>query len=131
MTKLSIPQGIPPSYYLGALGMPGQTAYWGFTDICKAKPGELVVVTGAAGAVGSLVCQIAKLKGCRVVGIAGGPDKCKWLREELGVDVALDYKRDDFKQEYRKIGYVNVVFESVDSFQSMPGDSIADVSIDL
>jgi NADPH-dependent curcumin reductase CurA len=74
--------------------MPGVTAYWGLLDIGHPKPGETVVVSGAAGAVGSVVGQIAKLKGCRVVGIAGGPDKCRHLVDELGFDAAIDYKNE-------------------------------------
>jgi NADPH-dependent curcumin reductase CurA len=82
----------PPSTALGVLGMPGMTAYFGFLDICRPQPGETVVVSGAAGAVGSLVVQIAKIRGCRVVGVAGGDDKIAWLTGELGVDAALNYK---------------------------------------
>jgi len=82
----------PPSTALGVLGMPGMTAYFGFLDICRPKPGETVVVSGAAGAVGSLVGQIAKIQGCRAVGIAGGDDKVRWLTGELGFDAAFNYK---------------------------------------
>jgi NADPH-dependent curcumin reductase CurA len=82
----------PPSTALGVLGMPGMTAYFGFLDICRPQPGETVVVSGAAGAVGSLVGQIAKIKGCRAVGIAGGDDKVAWLTRELGLDAAFNYK---------------------------------------
>lgn len=82
----------PPSTALGVLGMPGMTAYFGFLDICQPKPGETVVVSGAAGAVGSLVGQIAKIKGCRAVGVAGADDKVAWLTGELGFDAAFNYK---------------------------------------
>jgi NADPH-dependent curcumin reductase CurA len=82
----------PPSTALGVLGMPGMTAYFGFLDICRPQPGETVVVSGAAGAVGSLVGQIAKIRGCRAVGVAGGDDKIAWLTGELGFDAALNYK---------------------------------------
>jgi leukotriene B4 12-hydroxydehydrogenase/15-oxo-prostaglandin 13-reductase len=82
----------PPSTALGVLGMPGMTAYFGFLDICQPKQGETVVVSGAAGAVGSLVGQIAKIKGCRAVGIAGADDKVEWLTGELGFDAAFNYK---------------------------------------
>ena len=82
----------PLSSYLGALGMPGLTAYVGLLDIGKPQPEQTVFVSGAAGAVGSLVCQIAKLKGCTVAGSAGTPEKREWLTEEAGVDVALNYK---------------------------------------
>jgi NADPH-dependent curcumin reductase CurA len=87
----------PLSTYLGALGMPGMTAYFGLLDIGKPKPGETVVVSGAAGAVGSVVGQIARIKGCRTVGIAGGADKCRYLTEKLGFDAAIDYKAGDVK----------------------------------
>lgn len=82
----------PPSYFLGILGMPGLTAYFGLTDIGKPKNGETVVVSGAAGAVGLVVGQIAKLHGCRVVGIAGSDEKVKLLKEEFGFDEVINYK---------------------------------------
>ncbi|KAG1648869.1 putative NADP-dependent oxidoreductase YfmJ [Nymphon striatum] len=72
--------------YIGTLGMPGMTAYFGITEVGKVKEGDVVLVSGAAGAVGSIVGQVAKIKGCRVVGIAGGPDKCKYVVDELGFD---------------------------------------------
>lgn len=93
--KLPDLQGLSPSLGVGAVGMPGVTAYFGFLQICQPKAGETVVVTGAAGAVGSLVGQIAKIKGCKVIGFAGTDDKCKWLEEELGFDKALNYKKGD------------------------------------
>lgn len=82
----------PLSRFMGGLGMPGFTAYFGLLDIGKPQEGETVVVSSAAGAVGHVVCQIAKLKGCRVVGIAGGPEKCAYLRDELKLDEVIDYK---------------------------------------
>jgi len=82
----------PLQAHIGVLGMPGQTAYVGLLDIGQPKPGETVFVSAASGAVGAAVCQIAKLKGCRVVGSAGSEEKCAWLREEAGVDAAIDYK---------------------------------------
>jgi hypothetical protein len=87
----------PLPTYLGVLGMPGMTAYFGLLDIGKPKAGETVVVSGAAGAVGAVVGQIAKIEGCRVVGIAGGVDKCRYLKDELGFDDAIDYKSEDVK----------------------------------
>ena len=84
--------GVSPSTFLGALGMPGLTAYFGLLDIGKPKEGETVVVSGAAGAVGMTVCQIAKIEGCRVMGIAGSDEKSKYLRDELGVDATINYK---------------------------------------
>jgi NADPH-dependent curcumin reductase CurA len=85
----------PLPVYLGTLGMPGVTAYFGLLDIGRPEPGNTVVVSGAAGAVGGLVGQIAKLKECRVVGIAGGPQKCGHLLEDLGFDATIDYKSED------------------------------------
>jgi NADPH-dependent curcumin reductase len=82
----------PLSYYLGCLGMPGMTAYFGLKDIGQPKPDETVVVSAASGAVGSVVGQLAKLWGCRAVGIAGGPQKCEYVRGELGFDACIDYK---------------------------------------
>ncbi len=89
------PQAAPLPTYLSALGMPGMTAYFGLLDIGRPQADETVVVSGAAGAVGQLVGQIAKLQGCRVVGIAGGPDKCAFVTGELGFDAAIDYKAQD------------------------------------
>jgi NADPH-dependent curcumin reductase CurA len=78
--------------WLNVLGMPGMTGYFGLMDVGQPKPGETVVVSGAAGAVGQTVGQVAKIKGCRVVGIAGGPEKCAWVVNELGFDACVDYK---------------------------------------
>src|SRR6202161_1912417 len=86
---------IPLPVFLGTLGMPGMTAYFGLLDIGRPEPGQTVVVSGAAGAVGTVVGQIAKLKGCRVVGIAGGLQKCEHLLEDLGFDATIDYKSED------------------------------------
>lgn len=87
-----VPPGIDPRLMLGPLGMTGLTAYFGLLDIGEPKRGDTVLVSGAAGAVGSMVGQIAKIEGCRAVGIAGGKDKCRWLTEEVGYDEAIDYK---------------------------------------
>jgi len=92
--------GLP--VYLGTLGMPGMTAYFGLLDVGKAKAGDTVVVSGAAGAVGQVVGQVAKIKGCRAVGIAGGPDKCRYLVKELGFDAAIDYKSEDVKKALKQ-----------------------------
>jgi len=83
--------------WLNVLGMPGMTAYFGLLDVGKPKPGETVVVSGAAGAVGQTVGQLAKIKGCRAVGIAGGPAKCEWVVKELGFDACIDYKAGPIK----------------------------------
>ena len=85
------PTNLPPQVFMGALGMTGLTAYAGLLKLGEPKPGETVFVSGAAGAVGSIVVQIAKLKGCHVVASAGGKDKCDWVRS-LGADAVIDYK---------------------------------------
>jgi len=87
--------GLPVTAFMSVVGLTGWTAYFGLLDIGKPKAGETVVVSAAAGAVGSIVGQIAKLKGARVVGIAGGAEKCRWIREDLGFDAAIDYKSED------------------------------------
>jgi NADPH-dependent curcumin reductase CurA len=87
----------PLPVFLDVLGMPGMTAYFGLLDVGKPRAGETVVVSGAAGAVGSVVGQIAKIQGCRTVGIAGGVDKCRYLLDKLGFDAAIDYKSEDVK----------------------------------
>jgi NADPH-dependent curcumin reductase CurA len=85
----------PMPMYIGTLGMPGMTAYFGITEVGKIKEGDIVLVSAAAGAVGSIVGQIAKIKGCRVIGIAGGKEKCDYLINELGFDDAIDYKSEN------------------------------------
>ena len=92
----------PLPRYLGVLGAPGMTAYFGLLDVGQPKAGETVVVSGAAGAVGTIAGQIAKIKGCRAVGIAGGADKCRYLVEELGFDAAIDYKHEDTRKKLRE-----------------------------
>ena len=101
MTKVD-PRMAPLPRFLGALGMPGMTAYFGLLDICDPKEGETVVISGAAGAVGTIAGQIAKIKGCRAVGIAGGASKCRYLVDELGFDAAIDYKNDDVRKALRQ-----------------------------
>ncbi|MES2978195.1 MAG: NADP-dependent oxidoreductase [Pseudomonadota bacterium] len=86
-----------PTQWLNVLGMPGMTGYFGLMDVGQPKPGQTVVVSGAAGAVGQTVGQLAKIKGCRVVGIAGGQAKCDWVVNELGFDACIDYKAGDVK----------------------------------
>ena len=96
------PKLAPLPTYIGTLGMPGMTAYFGILEVGKIKEGDVVVVSGAAGAVGSIVGQIAKIKGCTVIGIAGGADKCKYIVEELGFDGAIDYKNEDVKSRLKE-----------------------------
>ena len=109
------PNQAPLPRYLSALGMTGMTAYFGLLAVGEPKTGETVVLSGAAGAVGGVAGQIAKIKGCRVVGIAGGADKCRYLTEELGFDAAIDYKNEDvatgLKRECPK--GVDVYFDNV------------------
>lgn len=109
------PNLAPLSYYLGVLGMPGMTGYFGLLKTGEPKAGETVVVSGAAGAVGGLVGQIARIKGCRVVGIAGGAEKCKFLIDELGFDAAIDYKSENVKKALRKAcpKGIDVYFDNV------------------
>jgi NADPH-dependent curcumin reductase len=112
-----IPKGLPVPLpvFLGAAGMTGLTAYFGLLDIGQPKEGETLVVSAAAGAVGSIVGQIGKLKGCRVVGIAGSDDKCAWLKAELGFDAAVNYKNPDWKKQLREAcpKGIDIDFENV------------------
>ena len=102
--------------FIGILGMTGLTAYFGLLDICKPEPGETLVVSGAAGAVGTVVGQIGLLKGCRVIGIAGGKDKCAYLKNELKFHEVIDYKTSDkeFQEALRKATpkYINIYFDN-------------------
>ncbi|MGB3721033.1 MAG: NADP-dependent oxidoreductase [Proteobacteria bacterium] len=105
----------PLQRWVGGLGMPGWTAYFGLLEVGQPKPGETVVVSAAAGAVGSVVAQIAKLKGCRAVGIAGGPEKCRYLLDELGLDAAVDYKAGNLAADLQAAcpQGIDVYFENV------------------
>jgi len=107
--------GAEPSDYLGVLGMTGLTAWVGLKDIGRPQPGETVVVSAAAGAVGSIAGQIAKIAGARVVGIAGGPEKCALLTDRLGLDAAVDYKADDWRAQLKAAtpDGIDVDFENV------------------
>jgi NADPH-dependent curcumin reductase CurA len=105
----------PAPVHLSVLGITGLTAYFGLLDVGRPEPGQTVVVSGAAGAVGSIVGQIARIKGCRAVGIAGGPEKCEWITEELDFDAAIDYKRGDVRSQLREHAPdgVDVYFDNV------------------
>jgi len=109
------PSVVPLPTYLAVLGMTGMTAYFGLFDVGAPGEGETVVVSGAAGAVGSVVGQLAKIKGCRVVGIAGGPEKCAWIVDELGFDAAIDYRTEDVGRALRTHAPdgVDVYFDNV------------------
>ena len=115
---------IPLSAYLGPVGMPGVTAWYGLTQIGKPKEGETVVVSAAAGAVGSVVGQLAKLRGCRAVGIAGGKAKCDLVTGEYGFDACVDYKAESFRADFKAATArrIDVVFENV-------GGAVLDASL--
>lgn len=105
----------PLSWYLGVLGMPGLTAYFGLLDKGKPLPGETILVSAAAGMVGSLVGQIALLKGCTVIGIAGGVDKCRYVTDELGFHYCIDYKKENVSASLKQIAPngINVYFDNI------------------
>ena len=109
------PKLAPISTALGVLGMPGMTAYTGLLNIGEPKPGETLVVAAASGAVGAIVGQIGKLKGCRVIGIAGGPEKVRYITEELGFDVGIDHRADDFAAKLKAAcpKGIDIYFENV------------------
>lgn len=106
---------VSESLYLSVLGMPGITAYIGLLDLGRPKEGETVAVTAASGAVGSVVGQIAKIKGCRSVGVAGGPEKCRYVVDELGLDACVDYKADNLWRDLKAAcpNGIDVAFENV------------------
>ena len=114
LTKVD-PKLVPLPVYVGALGITGLTAYFGLLEVGQAKAGDTVVVSGAAGATGMVAGQIAKIKGCRAVGIAGGPEKCSYIVRELGFDAAIDYKSENVIEGLRKHcpKGVNVYFDNV------------------
>jgi NADPH-dependent curcumin reductase len=120
------PRLAPLPRYLGALGMPGLTAYFGLLDIGQPKEGETVVVSAAAGAVGAVVGQIARIKGCRVVGIAGGPEKCRYVTAELGFDAAIDYKNEDVRA-----GLSHHCPKGIDVYFDNVGGEILDIALSL
>jgi len=107
--------GLPLTANLSVLGMTGLTAYFGVTDVLKAKPGETLVISAAAGAVGSIAGQVAKQRGAHVIGIAGGAEKCRWLTDELGFDAAIDYKNEDVGEALDRLAPngVDLNFENV------------------
>ena len=112
-----VPQGldVPLSAHLGAIGMTGLTAYFGITDVAQVQEGETVVISAAAGAVGSVAGQVAKILGARVVGLAGSAEKCAWLTGELGFDAAINYKDDDWREQLKAAtpDGIDVDFENV------------------
>lgn len=118
------PKLAPLPTYIGTLGMPGMTAYFGILEVGKIKEGDVVLVSGAAGAVGSIVGQIAKIKGCTVVGIAGGAHKCEYLINELGFDGAIDYKNESVRECLKELcpKGIDVYFDNV-------GGEILDIAL--
>jgi len=111
-----LPEGVTPEMALSVLGITALTAYFGMLDVGKPQEGDTVVVSGAAGATGSIAGQIAKIKGAaQVIGIAGGPEKCKWLTEVAGYDVAIDYKSENVSKRLRELAPkgINVFFDNV------------------
>ena len=119
---------IPMSAYLGAVGMPGVTAWYGLTQICQPKEGQTIVVSAASGAVGSVVGQLAKARGCRAVGIAGGADKCGYVVDELGFDACVDYKaHPDAKSLYEALKAATP--EGVDGCFENVGGAVFDATL--
>ena len=110
-----VPEGVPIETAMSALGLTGLTAYFGLLEVGRPQPGETVVVSGAAGATGSVVGQIAKIKGCRAIGIAGGAEKCRLLVSDYGFDAAIDYKSEDVGKRLRELcpKGVDVFFDNV------------------
>jgi NADPH-dependent curcumin reductase CurA len=110
-----LPAGITPQQALGVFGTTGLTAYFGLLDLSDPKPGDTILVSGAAGATGQVVGQIAKIKGARVIGIAGGPEKCRWLVEEAGFDAAIDYKNESVAAGIQRLcpNRINIFFDNV------------------
>ncbi|MEZ4381861.1 MAG: NADP-dependent oxidoreductase [Nannocystaceae bacterium] len=114
--RIAVPEGLSASAFLGLLGITGgMTAYFGLLDIGAPKPGETVVVSAAAGSVGSLAGQIAKIHGCRVIGVAGGPEKCAYVKDELGFDDCVDYKSADLTKAFAELcpDGIDVYFDNV------------------
>ena len=113
---MKVPEGdIKLSAYLGTLGMPGRTAYFGLNRVGKPKSGETIVVSAASGAVGTVVGQLGKEYGCRVIGIAGGPEKCSFVKDELKFDHCIDYKAENLDEELKKAcpNGIDIYFENV------------------
>ena len=110
-----LPPGTPLELAMGVLGLTGITAYFGLLEVGRPSAGETVVVSGAAGATGSVVVQIAKIKGCHAIGIAGGAEKCHWLTDEAGFDAAIDYKSEDVQARLKELcpKGIDIFFDNV------------------
>ncbi|KAJ8515676.1 hypothetical protein ONZ45_g6960 [Pleurotus djamor] len=122
LTRVELYPGVQLLDYLNTLGSSGLTAYFGLKDIGKLKAGETLLVSGAAGSVGAIVCQLGKQLGAKVYAIAGGEEKCNWLVKELGVDGAFNYKSPTFRSDLKKMGYLDVYFDNV-------GGEILDIAL--
>jgi NADPH-dependent curcumin reductase CurA len=123
---MKVPAGVPVTTALGVLGIPGLTAYFGLLDIGQPKAGETAVVSGAAGAVGTIVCQIAKIEGCRVIGVAGSDEKTSYLKEELRVDATINYKQGDIREALKEAcpKGIDIYFDNV-------GGEVSDATLPL
>jgi NADPH:quinone reductase-like Zn-dependent oxidoreductase len=119
-----LPHGTPLELAMSDLGLTGITAYFGLLDVGRPVAGETVVVSGAAGATGSVVGQIAKIKGCHAIGIAGGAEKCRWLTDEAGFDAAIDYKSEDVQARLKEL-----CPEGIDIFFDNVGGDILDAAL--
>jgi NADPH-dependent curcumin reductase CurA len=124
--KIPKDTGLPLTAFISVLGFTGPTAYFGFLDIGKPQEGETVVVSAAAGAVGSIVCQIAKIKGCNVVAIAGSDEKCKWLKDDLGVDHVINYKKENILESLK-----NKCPDGIDIYFDNVGGETLDAALTL
>ena len=113
--KIPLDTGFPLDSFMSIFGMTGMTAYFGLLDITKPQEGETLVVSAAAGAVGSIVSQIGKIKGCRVIGIAGSQEKCDWLVNDLGIDGSINYKTDNLRDKLKELcpKGIDIYFENV------------------
>ncbi|KAJ6561606.1 alcohol dehydrogenase [Mycena capillaripes] len=111
--KVTVPKGVQALDFLNILGTSGLTAYFGLRDICNLKPGDKLVVSGAAGSVGTFACQLGKRAGATVYAIAGAQDKCEWLEKDLGVDKAFNYKSPTFIKDFQEVGYIDAFFDNV------------------
>jgi len=120
-----VPEGVPPNWALGALGLTGLVAYFGVHEIARPKPGETFVISGAAGGVGSIASQLAKIHGLRVVGIAGSPAKCDWLAREAKVDGVIDYHREDVGKRLAEL-----CPDGIDIFFDNDGGPTLDIALD-
>ena len=120
-----VPDGVPPTMVLSVLGVTGLTAYFGMLDLGRPEPGQTVLVSGAAGATGSVAGQIARIRGCRVVGIAGGSEKCGWLTDEARFDAAIDYRHDDVRS-----AIAETCPDGIDVFFDNVGGEILEAALD-